>query len=140
MGSIGIFLGIANWILYIITALFSFIIFTSNYYLDNLAKDDDGSNLIGLLTEKIENLVLQTKSEKILFTIIPTLVLIEIFWSLSFLPTSIYVNAFIITVSYYLIAGIVRSRLLGVINSKIIKRYLFVGGACLILIVLTARV
>ena len=140
LGSVGIFLGAPGWLLFLTASAFSFIIFYSNYYTDSFTETQAHNDITGILNQKLEDLILKNKSQKILFTIIPALVLVELFWALTFLPTSIYVNAFIMTACYYATAGIIKNRISGSINNKLVRKYLIIGGACLLLIIFTARV
>lgn len=139
-GSANIFLGVNNWLLLIFAAIISLIIFHNNYYILSFLKASDKGDLIQMLNQKIENLVGQNQIQKILFTLIPTLALIEIFWSLSFLPTSFYVNSFILTLGYYLISGLIKNYLTNGLTPKIIQKYFIASGICLLLIIFTARV
>lgn len=73
------------------------------------------------------------------YILIITIALIEIFWAISFLPTSVYVNGIIMTVSYYLMSGLARNWLLGIREKRVIKRYLLISIIVLIIILLTAK-
>ena len=68
-----------------------------------------------------------------------TIVATEIFWAVSFLPTSVYVNGLVVTVSYYLMTGLARNWLLGIQEGKVIKRYLLISTITLIIILATAK-
>lgn len=68
-----------------------------------------------------------------------SLISAELFWVLSFLPISVYNQALIITLVYYLTVGISRNQLLGIDEKKVIKRYLGIVLVCLIIILLTAK-
>ncbi len=72
-----------------------------------------------------------------LFVII--ILMLETFIVVSFLPTSIYVNGMILTLSYYLLGGILKNWLLGIRENKVIKRYLFASAISLIIILATAK-
>ena len=140
LGSANIFLGISNWLLFLIAAVLSLGIFYSNFYTASFLINQTKSDLTDILNQKIENLINQSKAQKILFTFIPALILIEIFWALSFLPTSFYINSFILTICYYVISGLAKNRLSNNLNKTIIKKYILVGGVCLLLIIFTARI
>ena len=73
------------------------------------------------------------------FLFVITVLMVEIFWAVIYLPTSIYVNAMILTLSYYLISGILKNWLLGIRENRVIKRYLIVSAASLIIILATAK-
>jgi hypothetical protein len=68
-----------------------------------------------------------------------TVLMIEIFWVVSFLPTSIYVGGMILTLTYYLLSGITKNFLLGIRGAKVVKRYLTVTIISLIIILSTAK-
>lgn len=72
--------------------------------------------------------------------ILATVVVItEIFWAVSFLPTSVYVNGLIVTIIYYLITGLTRNWLLGVREGKVVKRYLLISVISLVIVLLSAK-
>lgn len=68
-----------------------------------------------------------------------TLVSAEIFWATSFLPVSIYVSSLIITLCYYLLAGLTRNWFLEIWEGKVIRRYLLISLVSLIVILATAK-
>jgi hypothetical protein len=68
-----------------------------------------------------------------------TIVATEIFWAVGFLPTSVYVNGLVVTISYYLMTGLARNWLLGIQEGKVIKRYLLISTITLIIILATAK-
>ena len=73
------------------------------------------------------------------YIIIFSLILLELFWVISFLPTSVYVNGLIIALAYYVMAGLSRNWLLGNLEKSVIKRYLLVSLVCFIVILITAK-
>ena len=73
------------------------------------------------------------------YIIVIAVVLSEIFLSVSFLPTSIYVNGLIVTLGYYLTAGLARNWLLGIKEDRVIKRYFIISLVILLIILLTAK-
>ena len=73
------------------------------------------------------------------YVIIITLATVEIFWAVSFLPTSIYVNGMVVVISYYLLAGLARNWLLGIRGRKVVKRYLLISFVALAIVLLTAK-
>lgn len=74
-----------------------------------------------------------------IFIIMITFLLFEIFWVINFLPSSYYVNAFIFTVMYYIMTGISRNYLLGILQKGVAARYLGIGIVSLFIILLTAK-
>jgi len=73
------------------------------------------------------------------YIVIITLILVELFWAVNFLPTSIYVNSLILTLAYYLMMGLSRNWLLGIIDKRVTRRYLIISLSCFILILITAK-
>jgi len=63
----------------------------------------------------------------------------EVFYVVSFLPTSVYVNGFLVAICYYLISGLIRNWLLDIRENRVIKRYLVVSILCIVIILLTAK-
>ncbi|MDD5110389.1 MAG: hypothetical protein PHI63_04200 [Patescibacteria group bacterium] len=75
----------------------------------------------------------------LLFLLVMPLLSIELFWAISFLPTSVYVDAVILSVGYYLASGIGRNYFLGMLNRKVIVRYFVTSFICSALVILTAK-
>lgn len=73
------------------------------------------------------------------YVVVIGLITVQVFIATSFLPTSIYVNGLLVTLSYYVMTGISRNWLLGIKDKKVIKRYLVISGIFLVLILLTAK-
>jgi hypothetical protein len=73
------------------------------------------------------------------YIIIITLLMAEFFWTVSFLPTSVYVNGMIMTTSFYLLGGLARNWLLEIREPKVLRRYLFNSLFVFIIILLTAK-
>jgi hypothetical protein len=67
------------------------------------------------------------------------LILVELFWSISFLPFNYNITGLILAVCYYVIIGLVKNHLLGKLDAAKVKMYLILGGVSLFLIMLTAR-
>jgi|GEM_PF-3546395 len=68
-----------------------------------------------------------------------TLVIFEAFYVLTFLPAGFIVSATILSVLYYFALGLLRYHFMDRLETKIIKRYLFVAGTMFLFVVLTAR-
>lgn len=73
-----------------------------------------------------------------IFVLVFNLILVEIFWSLQFLPTNIYLNGLAITVTYYLYLNLVKASVLNILTQKLVIRYLVVGLVTLALVLITA--
>ncbi|NQU77598.1 hypothetical protein HQ544_02780 [Candidatus Falkowbacteria bacterium] len=140
LGSAGIFLGVSSWILFFLAAVFLLLVFYNNYYIRAFIREQGQGKLRELLDQKIDDLIGQQKAQKDFYILIPALVLIELFWAVSFLPTSFYVNALILTVSYYIISGLIKNRLNNNLTKQIIQKYAIIASACFLLIIFTARI
>lgn len=141
LGALGVFLNLDNWILFIIAAIFNLIAFYNNYYaVSFLREHQKGDDLVNLLNQKIEILIGRDKTQRLAYTAVPALIILEVLWVLTFLPTSFYVNSFIITACFYVITGLTKNRLNNNLSKKIIRKYLLISGFCLLLIIFTARV
>ncbi|MDP3964667.1 MAG: hypothetical protein Q8Q20_03370 [bacterium] len=78
-------------------------------------------------------------STSMYFALISGLVLTEVYWVVSFLPSSFLVNALIVTVVYYAMVNIGRYYLSGRIHRAVIIRYFVISVTVLVLTVVTAR-
>jgi hypothetical protein len=67
------------------------------------------------------------------------LILFELFWAVSFLPTAFYVNGLIIAISFYLMNNLMRLHLLNSLNKKVIRRYFILCGLTIFFVLLTAQ-
>lgn len=67
------------------------------------------------------------------------LILFELFWTVSFLPTAFYVNGLIIAISFYLMNNLMRLHLLDKLNKKVIRRYFILCGLVIFFVLLTAQ-
>lgn len=67
------------------------------------------------------------------------LILFELFWTVSFLPTAFYVNGLIIAISFYMMNNLMRLHLKNNLNNKIIRRYFILCGLVIFFVLLTAR-
>lgn len=74
-----------------------------------------------------------------LYVVVISLVATEIFIVTRFLPTSIYVNGMIVTLTYYLMTGLARNWILEVKEMKVVKRYFIISIISLVLILLSAK-
>jgi len=62
------------------------------------------------------------------YTLVACLVLVELAWSVSFLPLSFYILGLIMAIYYYILMGIMRFYLLKKLDKKIVKLYLLFGA------------
>lgn len=74
-----------------------------------------------------------------LFILVIVLVLVEVFVSVSFLPTGYYVNGFASAVAFYVMLGLSKHYLSETFNKKRIYSFLAVGGLCLLVVLISAQ-
>ncbi len=67
------------------------------------------------------------------------LILVELTWSVTFLPFSFYILGLVLSVCYYMLIGLVRFYLLNRLDKRIIKLYLVFGFFSIFIVLLTAR-
>jgi hypothetical protein len=77
--------------------------------------------------------------KKWIYILVISLISVETFWAVTFLPVSFYVSGAILTIVYYILSGLSRNYLLGILDKRILKRYLIVSIIVLILILGTAK-
>lgn len=63
----------------------------------------------------------------------------ELFWTLSYLPSSYLVNGFLLTVMLYVIVNLGRFRMKQELQPVIVRRYLLISALVVLLVVATAR-
>jgi len=73
------------------------------------------------------------------FILVISLILAEVFIAVSYLPTSVYVNSLLVTLTYYLMTGLGRNWLLDIKETKVVWRYVIITAICFIIILLTAK-
>lgn len=73
------------------------------------------------------------------YLVVITLITLEVFLAVSFLPNSVYISGLIVAVVYYLMTGLARNWFLGVKENKVIKRYLLISLIILLIVLLTAK-
>lgn len=74
-----------------------------------------------------------------LFMVGISIIMAEIFLAIYYLPTSVYVNAIILTIVYYIITGITRNYFIKILDLKVALRYFIVGFISLTVILFTAK-
>ena len=77
--------------------------------------------------------------EAFVFIIIGSLILLEMAWSISFLPLNFNIIGLILAICYYMITGFIKYYLLDNLNKKIVKSYLLIGFGSIFILLLTAR-
>ncbi|MEK7203176.1 MAG: hypothetical protein AAB653_02560 [Patescibacteria group bacterium] len=73
------------------------------------------------------------------YILICCLILIELSWSISFLPFNYNIAGLILAIGYYVLIGLTKDHLLDKLDQKALKAYLAVGLTSLFLILLTAQ-
>ncbi len=76
--------------------------------------------------------------EKIYFFIVG-LILLELFYSFNFLPTSFYVNGLGLTILFFLMVNLIIKNKEGILTTKVIRKYLFLTLFALILVAIFAK-
>lgn len=74
-----------------------------------------------------------------LAVLVVVLALAELFYAVSCLPTSYFVNAFILTASYYLMLGTGRLYFMNALTRKKLAAYFLVAGIAFVAVLLTAQ-
>lgn len=77
--------------------------------------------------------------EKNIYVFLGSLVLVELAWSISFLPLNYNVAGLTLSLCYYMLVGLVRFHLLGKLENNKIKFYLIFGLAGILIVLLTSR-
>ena len=73
------------------------------------------------------------------YILISCLILVELFWSISFLPFNYNIAGLCLAICFYVISGLVKNHLLLKLEAKKVKMYLILGGTSLLLILFTAK-
>jgi hypothetical protein len=111
-----LFLRVPVWILMIIFALFLIMIVYSVMYINKVKK---GFTLF--------------------YVLIVCLVMMELSWSIYFLPVSYKISGLVLAIGYYMIMGLLRHHLIDTLNPRTVKLYFSFGFLSIILILLTSR-
>jgi hypothetical protein len=77
--------------------------------------------------------------EALIFIIIGSLILLEMAWSISFLPLNFNIIGLILAICYYMTVGFIKYYLFDNLNKKIVKSYLLIGFGSIFILFLTAR-
>ncbi len=75
----------------------------------------------------------------LIYILISCLIILELSWSISFLPLNHHIAGLIIAICYYMLIGLVRHFLLDKLDKKIIRLYLGFGLTSLFIVLITAR-
>ncbi|MCK4554024.1 hypothetical protein KAU19_03605 [Candidatus Parcubacteria bacterium] len=75
----------------------------------------------------------------LIYILISCLIILELSWSISFLPLNHHIAGLITAICYYMLIGLVRHFLLDKLDKKIIRLYLGFGLTSLFIVLITAR-
>lgn len=73
------------------------------------------------------------------YLLISCLILVELSWSISFLPFNYNISGLALAICYYVIIGLVKNHLLDKLDAKRLRMYLLLGSISLFLILFTAK-
>ena len=73
------------------------------------------------------------------YILISCLILVELFWSISFLPFNYNISGLSLAICYYVVIGLVKNHLLLKLDAAKVKMYLILGSISLLLILSTAK-
>lgn len=73
------------------------------------------------------------------YILIVSLVMLELAWSIYFLPVSYKISGLVLAIGYYMIMGLSRHHLVDTLNKRTIKLYLGFGFISIFLVLLTSR-
>jgi hypothetical protein len=76
---------------------------------------------------------------KLLYLMVIIIIVLEFFWALSFLPSNFYILTIILTIIYYFLTGILRAKLAGALDKKLLWRYALISGILILMILITSR-
>lgn len=73
------------------------------------------------------------------YILISCLILVELCWSISFLPFNYNIAGLCLALCFYVVSGLVKNQLLDKLDATRVKMYLILGSVSLFLILFTAR-
>lgn len=109
------------------------------WVLQALREDFKKSDHLDFLSQKVAYLIRQNRLKSVVYVLVPTLLLVEAFWVVSFLPTSFYVNSVFLTLTYYEVASLVKARFQERLTKGLVRGYLAIGVLSLVIVLFTAR-
>ncbi|RJR30872.1 hypothetical protein C4569_03750 [Candidatus Parcubacteria bacterium] len=74
-----------------------------------------------------------------LYNLVTVIIIAEGFWTVAFLPSSMYVDGLILTVIYYLLSGVFLNKLLGILDNSVIRRYVIISVIILAVVLMSAK-
>ncbi len=75
----------------------------------------------------------------LIYILIGCLIIVELAWSISFLPFNYMAAGLMLAICYYVLTNLIKNYLLDELDGKKIKTHLFIGLAGIVLILLTSR-
>lgn len=97
-----------------------------------------GVGVFGINSEIFWNQKIEWRKSR-LFNLIISLIVVELFVGLGFLPSGYYVNAAILAFCYYLLIGISKAELTGQLTRKNVLIHALIAAGCLALLLVTAQ-
>jgi len=76
---------------------------------------------------------------KYIYLLIVDLIILEVYWAMSFLPSNFYANSIIISLVFYLTWGIFKAKLTDRLTKKILLSYVAISLTLLFIIVITSH-
>lgn len=133
--NIATYLGLVTFFLFAASLLWLMIFFAFPLWLASL--------LLGGMTVLLTSQALWAIGSSLIaglpYLVIVPMITIEMFWAVSFLPTSVYVGGFLLTASYYVASGLGRNSILGTLNRQVASRYLMISSCSILLVLLFAK-
>ncbi len=73
------------------------------------------------------------------YILISCLILVELCWSISFLPFNYNISGLCLAICFYVVIGLIKNHLLDKLDATRVKMYLILGSVSLFLILFTAK-
>ena len=75
----------------------------------------------------------------VFYVLLCSLLMLELSWTISYLPLSYKLSGLILAISYYMLLGLIKHHLTDKLNKRLVKLYLGFGSTSILLILLTSR-
>ncbi len=95
--------------------------------------------LLGMLVYSVMYINKIDYSVSIFYIMIVCLIMMELAWSIYFLPVSYKISGLVLAIGYYMIMGLTRHHLMDTLRSRVVKLYFIFGFLSILLILLTSR-
>ncbi|MBI2459652.1 MAG: hypothetical protein HYV53_03825 [Parcubacteria group bacterium] len=73
------------------------------------------------------------------YLLVGCLILVELWWSISFLPFNYNISGLCLAICFYAVSGLIKNKLLDKLDAARVKMYLILGSVSLFLILFTAK-